>query len=191
MYTLTKLYESIPLAGLWTREKDGFHVSANSSPSGNNTLLISDNELGEIDARLPLAIRFHVEDDPLLTKRDIELMFKVWNCGTVVDTQYSGPVVFTHVEEVYVGSEDVYIDGDGIRLSIRTDPNTGTSVAMPGRSTAQVSMFKMWMNEEYPDWHKRYIIAESLGLNPDEIVRTLVRKEASYETQLLPPDLST
>lgn len=209
MYNKDLFNKIIPEHGSWRRTNTGFTVrlmyatsyyglakekSLHSVASGVE-LFISDSELAAINPLFPTDLHVRISFNPLISKRDLAELLDIWACDTIIMQQPTEhrsyhPVAMLSVNAIDVEVDKVSIRGSGYAVVRQRLSETGQSVFMPLGGQSVVELSHEWMNEEYPGWEIRYAIANDLGLDPINIVRSLIQNENAFQKEVLPNDVS-
>lgn len=190
MYNLQLFNQIIPRYAHWTRQQGGFKVEVISVSSVTSEIFVSDKELADIHPLLPKGLTFYVEDDPVRSDYEIKAILRVWDSSLIVKKEHDDPVAFTNIDYVHLGMEDLYIDGSGYAITTRIVPDTGETLMLPAGVVEQVTLFRMWLNDEYPGWEKRYNIANDLGVSHDILLKSIFEVPPEYKTEMPPEDIS-
>lgn len=191
MYDEKLFYSVIPENADWQRVADGFSVSAISLYKDNGKQsFIPDILLKAIHPLLPQVITLRIEENLSCHRNDLRLTLSVWDCETIVKNEYGHATAFFYLEDVDVCSEDIYISGDAVSLREKINPDTGDTIYLSVDYAAQASICKMWMNESYPAWYKRFCIATDLGLDLVQVLQTMFDQSPTLDISVPPSDLA-
>lgn len=160
---LTKLVPSISYWMQWTETSNGFVIKRDS---GNITIPYS--ELSNIDVRLPGAIHClkNLRKSRQGALSDIERTLELWDTPIHVVSSTDKEVAMVDVTSIIVKNKTVLFKGNGIEYQTIDIPRTNLRAPiLVAEWISHVAVWRTWLDENFPDWNKRYLTAQDLGLD--------------------------
>lgn len=169
----------------------GFWVRLNNFEDSG--YYVKNTDLAQVHPRLPSAIRLLSRlSEPYAcyaSSYDILMMLKLWQAELCVVASDGTQVAVLKVRDVTLNNEHVCMMIRGFRYETVRSLYDPEPYLIPIQVCTETTVSNRWLDEHYPAWDTRFLLATELGYSADDCVREMLNLPQASTTCMLPGDI--